>query len=71
MCLNFVYDLVFLVQQTDKESVLTEEQIQNLADTLGCSRIVRTGGAETDKEPVTSHPIHCAVRQLLVRHRVL
>ena len=56
--------------QTDEESacVLSDEQVERLADDLGCARVVRTAGAASDATPLARSPIHVAVQQLLVRN---
>jgi len=62
---------VIVLTHTDKESVISEEQLQHFAEDINCSRIIRTGGAETDEVPLSQNPIQLAVRHLLVRHRLL
>jgi len=57
--------------QTDKEVAIDEEQLKHFAEELNCSRIIRTGGAETDATPLSANPIQQAVRQILVRHDLL
>ena len=60
-----------MYSQSDKESAISEEQLKHFAEELNCTRIIRTGGAETDAVPLSQNPIQLAVRHLLVRHRLL
>lgn len=48
--------------------MLSDEQVERLADDLGCARVVRTAGAASDATPLARSPIHVAVQQLLVRN---
>ena len=55
------------VQQADQKSVLTEEQVKRLADSIGCARIEMSGA--TDSTAQGDGPIRAAVHQLMVRNR--
>lgn len=55
------------VGQADQKSVLTEEQVQRLADSIGCARIERAGADDATAQ--ASGPISAAVHQLMARNR--